>query len=122
MGPDALPHKFRVRDEVGDFLGRAPVEFPHVGHNAVEDEASDRAAHLRALPVIILHVPEIARRRMAVAHLLHVLWIGEPLDHAGVAADDEIDRLAHAQRADCSGEKRQQLFIMARGVREILQW
>jgi hypothetical protein len=57
MGPDALPHEFRVGDEVGDAPGRAPVELAHAGHDLIEDQPPHRAADFGALAVILLHIP-----------------------------------------------------------------
>jgi hypothetical protein len=58
---------------------------------------------------------------MAIADLRDALRIVEPLDNAGVAADDQIDRLAHAQRIDRQRKKRQKFFIMSRRVGKALQ-
>ena len=97
------------------------IKGAHIGRDGAEDGAAKRPQPAGLPQVGLLKLPEVARRRMAIADVRNVRDRREPLDDAGVRAEEEIGSGIHAQIADGQREERQEGFVPARPLREALE-
>src|SRR5439155_16572678 len=118
---DARADEIGVRDEVGDTLRSSVIEAPECRRDGAKYAAAERAEAAGLLEISLLQVPQITRRRVAVADVRNVGIDREALQDAGVRAEQKLAAAVHAQHPQRGGKKREQRFVTASALRNFLQ-
>ena len=103
---DALRDRVRDRDEAVDAFARGAVPAAQAGERAADDPAPNAAVEADLPQVLVLQVPRVAHRRVAVADVQLLARRAHALGHRVRTGDHEIVG-GHVEVLDRAREKRQ---------------